>query len=193
MSIQEILNKARSEPDLRIRSEILTYALRDDPNREGAELLLRDLGETHRQLGDLDAALFYLEQAWDKDPSSPDILISLGAVYSAQKEFDQALQLYSQAYEAEGRPHILVLMADTLQNLGRQKEAEVYVRTAIRLQDDKDAPYAQYVLGKVLCGLEKYEEALNAFENAAVAKNLKTVPQWIKFVKERLKAQIENS
>ncbi|MHA2232380.1 MAG: tetratricopeptide repeat protein, partial [Candidatus Hodarchaeales archaeon] len=181
MSLQETLNKARNESDLRIRSEILTYALRDDPNREGAELLLRDLGETHRQLGDLDAALFYLEQAWDKDPESPDILISLGAVYSAQKRFDQALQLYSRAYEVEGRAHILVLMADTLQSLERLKEAEVYVRTALRLQEDKDRPYAQYVLGKILCGLEKYQEALNDFENAAKAESLKTVPQWIAF------------
>ncbi|MFQ5977972.1 MAG: tetratricopeptide repeat protein [Candidatus Heimdallarchaeota archaeon] len=189
MSLQETLNKARSESDLRIRSEILTYALRDDPNREGAELLLRDLGETHRQLGDLDAALFYLEQAWDKDPESPDILISLGAVYSAQKRFDQALQLYSRAYEVEGRAHILVLMADTLQSLERLKEAEVYVRTALRLQEDKDIPYAQYVLGKILCGLEKYQEALNAFENAAKAESLKTVPQWIAFARSKIESQ----
>jgi tetratricopeptide (TPR) repeat protein len=186
LSIQEILNRARSEKDLKKRSEILTHALREDPNQEGAEFILRELGEAHRQLGDVDAALFYLEQALDRDPGSWEILISLGAVYSAQKQFDQALSLYSQAYELEGKPHMLTLMSDALLGLGRTKEAEVYVQTALRLQEKNEAMYSYYVLGKVLCAMENYQEALDAFEAASETGSLKTIQKWITFAKSRL-------
>jgi hypothetical protein len=37
--------------------------------------------------------------------------------------------------------------------------------------------------------LEKYQEALNAFENAAKAESLKTVPQWIAFARSKIESQ----
>ena len=183
VSAQEILDRVRLEKDLRKKSEILYVALSSDPEQEGVEMLLRDLGDIHRQLGEFDTALFYLEQAWAIQPNSWEIMVSLGAVYTEKGEHDQALQLYSKAYEIKGKPHVLALCADALHSLGRDKEAEVYARTSIRLQDN--AFYGNYVLGKVLCTLEQYDEALKAFKIANKTRSLKTVPQWITYARDR--------
>ena len=189
MSVHKIINASRLEKDLKRRSEILSSALRADPEQEESHILLRELGETQRQLGDIDAALFYLEQAWERKPDSWEILISLGAVYASKKQFSQALSLYSRAYEIEGKPHILALMADALRSLERYKEAEVYVRTALRLQTEEEGLFSSYILGKILCSLEEYSEAIKAFKMAEKAQNLTTVSQWIAFAEERLKLQ----
>ncbi|MEV0151000.1 MULTISPECIES: BTAD domain-containing putative transcriptional regulator [unclassified Nonomuraea] len=92
-------------------------------NRVGMGVLLTDLGEIHRQLGEPDLARDYLEQAQriNHQIGGPAVLwttqLTLGNLHSAEGEHDAARRAFERAYaiSRDLGPH---LQAETLNALG---------------------------------------------------------------------------
>ncbi len=100
------------------------------------------LGECHLEIGELDTAFFYLQEAMEglekKDDSDMlgAIYQSIGEYYEISEQYDTALMYYDKALEYAGDDEIVSvyrLMADTYSDMDRKEKALEYYDLAIEM------------------------------------------------------------
>lgn len=139
--------------------------------------LLNNLADTYNATGNIDAAIEGFRRALqearrfnDTQTQIISILSSIGVTYRRKDMPDSALVYYNEAlemlegYEAyDERVHLLTSMAVLYANTSRLREAEQYVRTAVKMSEkceDMDMVlYAASTAGAIMGLQEKHVEA----------------------------------
>ena len=170
-----------SELHVRIRKLIKQY--REDP---GSSLVLRELGQAYHEMQQLDTAIFYLEQALVVDPQDWEAHVILGRLYADKKAYEETLSHYSRAYELSRQLDLLPLVGEALYLLKRYPMAEVHLRSTIHLEGSHQRGLSHFLLGKVLCALERYDEAFEEFQAAERFKKTDETSKWLAFAKTRI-------
>lgn len=160
-------------------------------------ILLNNLADTYNATGNMDEAIKGFRQALkeaqrfnDTQPRIISILSSIGVAYRRKDMPDSALVYYNRAlemlegYEAyDERVHLLTSMAVLYVNTARLKEAENYVRTAVKLSEkceDMDMVlYAASTAGAVMGAQEKHEEAVQMLYPALAKAREQRKPKFI--------------
>ena len=172
---------AQTDPHERIQQLIQEY--REDP---GSSIILRELGRTYREISQLDTAQFYLEQALAVNRQDWEALAILGSIHADKEDYETALSYYSRAFELGEVLELLSLVGEALYLLGRYEEAESHLRVTIGLEGSHKLGFSHFLLGKVLCALNHFEEAFEEFKVAEQFKKTDEGAEWLKFAKMRM-------
>ncbi|MGI9482965.1 MAG: adenylate/guanylate cyclase domain-containing protein, partial [Hyphomicrobiales bacterium] len=128
-------------------------------------------GDAHN----LDEALQFAVRAHELGPSLPIVQEALGNVYLFRREHEKALAAARQWIEVEpGNADAYANFAGALHFNGEPEEAIPLIEKAMRLNPFYPFFYILY-LGQALFALERFEEALEAFERS-VARNREALP-----------------
>lgn len=80
----------------------------------------------------------YLQQALKLNPENPLIMDSMGWLRFKQGRYQESLELLKAAYDKQAENEIAVHLAEVLMILGRQKEADKIIKTAIEKTPDDE-------------------------------------------------------
>lgn len=135
------------------------------PKNDPAPLLTR--GVSLQQNGDIDGALACYAEVLKTHPLQPDALHLSGTIATLKGDHASAVDLIARAISV--RPHnamYLVNIANALEGMGREDEAEEYLQRAIKI----DASYAPafYNLGNLLTRQKRDAEAISCYDRAIV-------------------------
>jgi tetratricopeptide (TPR) repeat protein len=157
---------------------------------ENLPSVLVNLGQVHQNLGSIDSAIFYNEQAVSLSniPGSEETysagLSNLGLIYRNIGNFDKALQYYLKAYEISQKMDNASWMATDLNNIanvysiwGKYNLAKAYLREAIdirkKLNDMSGLEVNLNNLAYIYQETKSYDSALILYQQSAqIAKNL---------------------
>jgi len=122
----------------------------------------------------LEKAIKEYESVLEKQPNNVSVLNNLAyLLIENSKEFDRALGYAQRAYKAvPNNPDIIDTYAYVLLKKGQYVKAEELMQMALQLFEQKQvsAPMAAYEhLGMLKERLDKYPEAIKAYENALEA------------------------
>ncbi|MHA2273937.1 MAG: tetratricopeptide repeat protein [Candidatus Hodarchaeales archaeon] len=169
--------------DLTDHLQLLLQEYRENPT---SHVVLRELGKTYRDMAQFDTAMFYLEQALTVNPGDWEALVVLGSLYAEKEDHEAALSHYSRAYELSNETDLLGLVGEALYHLKRFKIAESHLRLTLRLEGSLQRGFSHFILGKVLCALDRFEEAFDEFRAAEKFKKSDETSRWLKFAKTKM-------
>lgn len=142
--------------DVRILSldKIFAETLTDDVVVDAAKMLIR--------MGEHESALSILSDWQQNNGSSDKLLAQMGYAYMQTRQWEQALQAFSQSLLInDEQPDLLVLQARCHQALGQwQRALDCLLRHEASHADD---PSALRAVGSCLIRLEKWDEAAQRF------------------------------
>lgn len=160
-------------------------------------ILLNNLADAYNAAGNMDAAIEGFHRALKEARRFDDtqtyiisMLSSVGVAYRRKNMPDSALVYYNKAlkmlegYEAyDERVHLLTSMAVLYANTVRLKEAEHYIRTAVKMSEkceDMDMVlYAASTAGAIMGLQEKHEEAVQMLYPALAKARQQRKPKFI--------------
>jgi Flp pilus assembly protein TadD len=145
--------------NLQAAEQVLLQALRHDAQNPD---ILYALGLASYQSGDLDRALYYLQQLAGK--RLPKVHYSLGLIYWRRMEFEHAERHFRLALELEPEScDAAVALGETLLRNGKSTDAVEVFRRASRLQPGDDL--IEVSLSQALVAEGKNEEAASVLES----------------------------
>src|SRR5258708_1547424 len=119
------------------------------------------LGGLHREIGNLDEALAWMDKAIDAEPMAEDAWMGRAAVLAMRRDFSgassmcqRALALAPLSVEAHS------MLGDSLIGLGRLADAEPSCRRAIGREPGRESPWSN--LARALARQGRHAEALEA-------------------------------
>lgn len=143
-----------------VRAYLRALALRPDDFDAN-----HNVATAYMQLDEPRQARPYAERAVRLDPENGNARVNLGAVYGALGLHDAAVVEYQQAAELiELGPELLLNLADSLGKTGRYPEMASTLSQLVRIEP---SAVAYERLGTALFKLKNYDEALDAFSEAA--------------------------
>jgi tetratricopeptide (TPR) repeat protein len=144
------------------------------PRKEISDAEATSLFYTNRSIGLLRAgehrqSFAYLKKAIEHSPENADLWINLGAFYSKQRAYEQALQAYevAQYFDPSSRGAISGL-GRTHRTLGHTEQAEIYQEQVRRYRARN--PYYHFAVAQAEFEKSQYDKALEAI-NAAIDLN----------------------
>lgn len=174
----EALFKTGSTDDA---EKYLNIALKDDD--EGI-MALKDLGEIYTLRKDYDRANSYFKKALKIEPQSVPVLVSQGAMLSAQGKIDPAIEVLTNAMSVDREhpnPSVLVALGDAWSARGTTPQLAIkYYKDALKINSKLAVAY--YGLGKVYFKQKQYNESVNAF-NTALEKDPNFAPAYLELGK----------
>lgn len=147
----------------RVSDAIRAYlrALSINPDSFNANL---NLATAYLQLQEARQALPYARRAVEVQPNDGPARVNLGVVYATLDDHDSAIRQYQAAAELmDLTPPLLLNLADSLGKTGRYQEMVNTLGQLLRLEPSAQA-YER--LGFAHFRLQRYDDALNAFNSA---------------------------
>ncbi len=139
----------------------LEEAVRLDPNFTEAYL---ELASLFLRIGDTNRAALQVEKAEALSPDSPAVVYTRARVLLAQNDFDQALQAVDRALSLDvGYLDALLLKGQIFQARGEFAGSIEPLQTYTAYRQD---PAVLILLGDALYRVERYQDALAAFDRA---------------------------
>ncbi|MHA2230964.1 MAG: tetratricopeptide repeat protein [Candidatus Hodarchaeales archaeon] len=169
--------------DLHEKIQLLIKQYQEDP---GSSVILRELGGAYWELGQFPTAMFYLEQALSVNPQEWEAHVLLGQIHGDMEEYDESLSHYSRAYELSGQLDLLSLVGEALFFLNQLDLAEKHLRSTIKLEGSHQRGFSHFILGKVLCSLERYDEAFEEFRAAEKYKKTDETSKWLSLAQTKM-------
>ncbi len=127
------------------------------------------LGVARLQIAEMAGAIEALERSLELAPGRPLPLLALGKTLTAQKRFAEAKDALRQSLQLDPESaEALAVLAEAEEGLGELAPAEEHVDQALRL--DPDHPGALMTLGLIRMKQARYEEARDAFLQAAAGR-----------------------
>jgi len=111
--------------------------------------MLTLLGNTHRQLGDLETSALILSEAVDKAPNHHFPLYGFGRTLLSQGEYVQAAHYLRRALESGAPPTVLADMGEVYFRLNMRDDAKQTLTMALG-SESKDAPHRALMVGYLL-------------------------------------------
>lgn len=141
--------------------------LKDALNEEPFNPLLKSsLADVYmRQAKPLEARIL-AEEVLTSDPGHPQALVVLGEVFLKEKNMDQALECFRQAFRKEPRPYVTLRIARTLRNMGRYAEALEELDSVLVSERGNRLFLKEKAL--TLNRMERWDEALEIYEKLRV-------------------------
>lgn len=136
-------------------------SLRDPENDVAATTMI--LADGYMQIRDFANALHWLEQLPPPEQSTDEYWELRGKAYQGLGHHDQAVSAYERVREWGPTPNGQLAFGLSLFALGREDEAERWLRKGLAEQDDADGWHA---LGIILAQKERTSEAVDAFSRA---------------------------
>ncbi|MFQ5839083.1 MAG: tetratricopeptide repeat protein, partial [Thermoplasmata archaeon] len=123
-------------------------------------------GAHYRQQGDMDQCLEAFESVLEEDPRCVEGYQGKAEVFIKQGRWEEAYECVKAALELEStHPELWEIKAQIEEMLGQVDETMRSLQVSLRY--DGENLGALKMLGRLLLGQEKYEEALEVFERAA--------------------------
>ncbi|MBI5921856.1 MAG: tetratricopeptide repeat protein [Betaproteobacteria bacterium] len=127
---------------------------------------LASLGELRRQAGELEAAIVLLEMAANFAPSDATVWANLGAALHLSKRMVEAKAAYTRSMKANpDQAEAASNLGGLFKDEGEYGEALFYINRALTIKPD--FPEAHNNRGYSLIKLQRFSEALAAFETAS--------------------------
>lgn len=121
-----------------------------------------ELALEEQRTGKLSAASERCKKILEQDPAHDEALHLLGVIAYQQQNYSEALVLFRQAIDIEGKAHYYNNMGNLYSDLGQFKLAQKMYQAALRLQPDFTA--IRMNLGKVFLQLNQAEDAIFQFQ-----------------------------
>jgi tetratricopeptide (TPR) repeat protein len=135
VSNQELGRSYLSDNDYEKALEVLTKAVKDDPNNSKVH---KELGITYYKLGQYDKALSELKIAKPKLSKDSNVMLYLGLTYERMEQYDNATKEYSGYAKMIHLRRMRKLIQQRSQAL-TQKQAEQWAKERIRIEGVIDA------------------------------------------------------
>jgi tetratricopeptide (TPR) repeat protein len=135
VSNQELGKSYLSDNNYKKALEVLTKAVKDDPNNPKAH---KELGITYYKLGQYDKALDELKTAKSKLNKDSNVMLYLGLTYERMEQYDNAIKEYSGYAKMVHLRRMRKLIQQKAQAL-TQKQAEQWAKERIRIENVIDA------------------------------------------------------
>ena len=140
-------------------------ALALQPELPSAAILYLHMGRAERELGRLDAAAAHFQRATQIDPDNVEPLLDLADLRTREGRSEEADRILTGVRESRsGDPAAIHNVAEALRARGRHLEALETYQVALRIDPDFAPAYAG--LGIALFQSERYDEAIEALEQA---------------------------
>jgi tetratricopeptide (TPR) repeat protein len=145
-----------------------SLSLRTANNANAAVRLAKSILEQHR----FEDALAATDQALKIDPSDISALVLRAEILAEVGRYDDAWKLFEKHKLARAGPGALVLKARLLEINGKAEDAEVHLRTAVKVADEdwdmprESAAWYHLKFGNLLWNEGKIAEANNQYEIA---------------------------
>ena len=138
-----------------------------------------NVGTVSAKLGKKQEAASAFEKAISFDPKQPDALVELGKIYLQKGDLTGARELFSRAVQSDSmHPAANYNLGRVLVRLGAEEEGKKLLARYRQLSKQQDKahfydqasrlsgsnPESNYRHGEALMGLQKYDEALQAFQ-----------------------------
>ena len=145
--------------------DAMATALSLQPELPTAAMLHLHMGRAARELGRLQEAAAHFERATEIEPDNIEPLLDLANLRTRQGRSEEADRILQRVRESKaGDPATLHNVAEALRTQGQYAEAIATYRTALVI--DADFAPAHAGLGIALFQSERYEEALEALQQA---------------------------
>ncbi|MBI3039627.1 tetratricopeptide repeat protein [bacterium] len=140
------------------------------------------LGQIFYQSKQFDLAINEYSRALSIKPNDPFVLEKLGDVMVDRQNDSRAVELYQEAlaHQFHPEPRTLILLAKTLQRLGRASEMKPILEEFLRLSPDN--PDGLFLLSQFLISDGKFEEATVTLKKV-IASNPEKSEAWIEIGK----------
>ena len=108
----------------------------------------------------------------------------LASAYTMAREYEKALTPLQEAAEKSVDGELDIMLGNALYQLARWQESSQALVKGLNKGDVKQATTAWLMLGQCLINLKQYDEAITAFEQAALDEQRSTqAQQWIKYAR----------
>jgi tetratricopeptide (TPR) repeat protein len=146
---------------------MLEKLARENPDNQDVQVTLADAYATQ---GNATGAIAVYEKALALQPDNMDLLLAVGTQWQKLGNFEQAKNIYLRALAINNRlPELHYNLGIVYNELGQLEQSAQSYQQAIAL--DPDNADSRYGLAITLEKQQKYQDALEAYENYATASN----------------------
>ncbi len=167
LTYEEKFNLAQAYQRLMNHDKALKILFHLSREKSGDAAVLFAMGESFRALGNKRAAAGVYKEVIEKDSTNIIARIELAKLFVELKNYNEANSIYKFLAQQESEnPYYLRRYGYTLHKLGDNKEAEKFLRKALKI-NERDAKAALW-LAKIFYDKESYEDAFEILKKSIV-------------------------